>query len=81
MRRGRRLGGADPAAGELQVAQQRVDVGAVLGRPAAGGDGEAHRLHGAGQVAVELADVGDARERGEVGLEVDHALQDALGLR
>src|SRR6185503_21044040 len=60
-------------------AEQRLDVGDVLGRTAAGGDRQAHRVERAGQVAVQLAQVGDARVGGQVGLQVDHALQRARG--
>ena len=72
-------GGAPPAP-PLELPQQRADVGAVLRRRAAGGDGEAHRLDGAGEVAAQLAQVGDAGVAGEVRLAVDHRLQLALGV-
>ena len=54
--RRRRLVPAAP----LQLAEQRSDVRAVLGRGSAGVDGQPHRLHGAVEVAVELAQVGGA---------------------
>ena len=50
-----------------------LHVGHVLRRRAAGGDGQPHRGRRAGEVAVQLAEVGHARVGGEVGLAVDHA--------
>ena len=72
-------GRAEVAAGELEVAEQRLHVGRVLGRPAAGRDGELHRGNRAAQVAVQLAEVGDARVGREIGAAVDHLLQRAAG--
>ena len=71
---------AVPPAAPLELAEQRAHVGVVLRRGAAGGDGEPHRLRGAVEVAVQLAQVGDPRVAGEVRLAVDHRLQLALGL-
>ena len=72
-------GGAPPAP-PLELPQQGADVGAVLGRRAAGGDGEAHRLDGAGEVAAQLAQVGGAGVGGEVRFAVEHRLQFAGGV-
>ncbi len=67
--------GAVVAAAALQLAQQRADVRVVLRRGPAGRDGEAHRGRRALEVAVQLAQIGDAGVGGEVGLAVDHRLQ------
>ena len=69
---------AEPPALELEVAEQRLDVGDVLRRAAAGADGAAHRRRGAREVAVQLAQVRHARVRRERRLEVDEVLQLAL---
>ena len=73
-----RLG--EPAAGELEVAQQRLHVGEVLARAAAGRDGARHRVGGPGEVAVQLAEVRHAGVRRQRGLAVDQLLERPLGL-
>jgi hypothetical protein len=67
--------GADAAAAQLEVPEQRGDVGDVLRGARPGGDGEAHRLGRAGQVAVQLADVRGACVGAERRLHVEHVLQ------
>ena len=62
------------ARAEPEVAELHVRPGHVFGRPASGLQRELHRLDGAFGVAVELAGVGHAGERGEVGPAVDHLL-------
>ena len=68
-------GRGEIAALELEVTEERLDVGDILGLVSAGGHGVLHGGEGAGQVAVQLAQVGHARVGGEVRLEVDHALE------
>ena len=65
---------------QLEPAEQRAHVGVLLGRRAAGRHRRAHGGQRAGEVAVQLAEVGHARVGGEVGLAVDHLLQRAAGL-
>ena len=66
-------------AGGLEVAVQHLDGGDVLRRAGAGRDGEPHRVRGAREVAVQLAQVGDPRVGGQPGPPVGEALQRALG--
>jgi hypothetical protein len=73
-------GGVDLPDLQLEAAEQRAHVGVLLGDGAAGGDRRAHRAQSARQVAVQLAEVGDARVGGEIGLAIDHLLQRAAGL-
>src|SRR5439155_25358091 len=73
----RRVG---PAPVELEVSEQGLDVGQVLGGGAAGAHRQSHRLHGPVEVAVQLAEIGDARVGGEGGLAVDERLQRAVGV-
>src|SRR6266545_1126616 len=68
------LGGVQAPGAELQVAEEGAHVGQVTGGAGAGGDRLAHGLERAGAVAVQLAEVGDAGQAGEVGPQVDHAL-------
>ncbi len=75
------LGGAVVAAVDLELAEQRLDIGEVLGTAATRRDRQPHRLHGAVEVAVQLAEVRDPRVGGERGLEVDEALERTLGAR
>ena len=69
--------GLHAAALQLEVAQQHLDVGHVLGR-AAGGDRQPHRLDRPRQVAGQLAVVRRARVRREPRLGVDQPLDQAL---
>ena len=68
-----------PVAGELEVAQQRSDVGDVLVCLAAGRQRPFQCIARSGQIAVQLTKVGDARVGVEVGPEIDHALQRPAG--
>ena len=46
------LGGCDPSPFELEIPKQGLDIGEVLGCVAARGNGEPHRAHSAGEIAV-----------------------------
>src|SRR4051812_49854433 len=74
------LGRAEATTLELEVAEQRLYVRAVLGHVAAGGQRGAHRVDGTRQVAMELAEVRNACVRGKRRLDVDPALKCAAGL-
>ena len=69
----RARGAAPPAAVELEVAEERLDVGGAL-RPASRRDREPHRGTAPLDVAVQLAEVGHARVRGEARLQVHEPL-------
>jgi hypothetical protein len=60
---------------ELEIAEQRLDVGDVLGRAAARRHGPLHGRERAGEISVQLAEVGDARVRGQVRLERHHRVE------
>ncbi len=75
----RGLRGFGIAVGDQQIAEQRSDVGGVLGREAGRVGRLAHGLERPRQVAVQLADVGQARERRQVRGQPDHPLD--LGRR
>ena len=76
----RQPGRTQPAATELEVAQQRLHIGDVLRRGAAGRNRESHRARRAAEVALELTQVRDAGVCGEVGAAVGHLLQGDRGL-
>ena len=71
--------GEQPAL-ELEVAQERLHVGAILGDVATGRDSSLRRCGRACEVTVQLAPVGHARVRGQVRLGVDPLLERAVGL-
>src|SRR5215207_2389705 len=68
-----------PPARQLDAAEQRMHRGRALARRSAGVDRAPHRGGRAGEVAVQLAQVGDAGVAGQRRLGVDHPLQHALG--
>ena len=74
------LGRAEPTAAELELAELESRPGDGLALLPACLGGEAHRVDRARDVADQLARVGDARVRGEAGLERGHAIVGAKGL-
>ena len=69
------VGGAEVAAAELEVAEQRGDGRAVEGDPVGGGVGGAHRASRTDGVTVQLPDVREPGVGGQAGVTVEELLE------